>query len=67
MDSDSISEIDRHICIFLHHINVIDNILSDDNAKPYLESLYSYLATRMFPEVINEYGSVQSIWDGRYQ
>mmetsp|Transcript_36306 Transcript_36306/g.54197 ORF Transcript_36306/g.54197 Transcript_36306/m.54197 type:complete len:93 (-) Transcript_36306:534-812(-) len=67
MDSDSISEIDCHIHIFLHQINVIDNILSDNNAKSYLESSYFYLGTRMFPEVINECGSVWNVWDRCYQ
>eukprot|EP00957_Ditylum_brightwellii_P157086 11955290-Ditylum_brightwellii.AAC.1 len=45
----------------------MDNILSEDNAKPYLESSYSYLATRMLPDVTREYGSVRNIWDGCYQ
>ena len=53
-----VSEIDRHIRIFLHHINLLDGIINRSISKPYLESSYSYLALLQFPTMIKKYGSV---------
>ena len=67
VDEESISHIDRHIRIFLHHVNLIDGVLSSDSSKPYIQSSYSYLSLLGMPDVIRRYGSVRNIWDGRYQ
>eukprot|EP00957_Ditylum_brightwellii_P192234 14632767-Ditylum_brightwellii.AAC.1 len=37
MDEIIISEIDRHITLFLYNLNVLDTALSSDNEKPLLE------------------------------
>ena len=59
-----INEINRHIRLFLHHINVVDEALSDIGAKPLLHTSYSYLSLPGLIQVIEEYGSVRNVWEG---
>ena len=66
VDEKIIHESDRHIRIFLHNLEILDEVINKDRKKSKLQSSYSFLASLQLVDVMREHGSLRNVWEGTY-
>eukprot|EP00957_Ditylum_brightwellii_P135205 10309824-Ditylum_brightwellii.AAC.1 len=66
VDESLIAKSDRHICIFLHHLEKLDSVINKGCKKFKLQSSYSFLTALQITEVMRKYGSLRNVWKGTF-
>ena len=66
VDNKIIYQSDRHIRMFLYHLEHLDTVINKGRKKSKLQSSYSFLASLQLVNVMKEYGSLRNVWEGTY-